>query len=192
MTIRFVEDIYADFLFDCYIANQRLTDEDWFYYGREEHHIEVPTRDGGILTPLNSQSLTTYQHWIAGVLQSEMLNKKCYACVPSGVLPPMFETLRKKWDKLARTGKVASKVTREKMSDKKKGRSMPTEVREKIRATALSKREDFIRVQTPEMLEANRLARLGKVWFHDPIEKTERYFYPGQQPSTWIKGRLPR
>lgn len=95
--IRFVEDIYADFLYDCYIANQRLTDEDWEWYGREEHHIELPERDGGVLTPLNSQTLTTYQHWIAGILQSEVLGKCCFACVPKGVLPEMFETLRVKW-----------------------------------------------------------------------------------------------
>jgi hypothetical protein len=95
--IRFVEDIYADFLYDCHIANQRLTDEDWEWYGREEHHIELPERDGGVLTPLNSQPLTTYQHWIAGILQSEVLGKCCFACVPKGVLPKMFETLRIKW-----------------------------------------------------------------------------------------------
>jgi hypothetical protein len=95
--IRFVEDIYADFLFDCHIANLRLSGEDWEWYGREEHHIELPERDGGILTPLNSQPLTTYQHWIAGVLQSEVLGKCCFACVPKGVLPPMFEMLRLKW-----------------------------------------------------------------------------------------------
>jgi hypothetical protein len=41
--------------------------------------------------------LTTYQHWIAGVLQSEVLGKCCFACVPKGVLPPMFEMLRLKW-----------------------------------------------------------------------------------------------
>jgi hypothetical protein len=99
VTIRFVEDIYADFLYDCYIANQRLTDEDWEWYGREEHHIELPERDGGVLTPLNSQVLTTYQHWIAGALQSEILGKCCFACVPKGKLPPMFELLRDKWQR---------------------------------------------------------------------------------------------
>lgn len=95
--IRFVEDIYADFLYDCYIVNQRLTEEDWSYYGKEEHHIEIPARDGGSLSPLNSQYLTTYQHWMAGVLQSEMLQKCCSAFVPKGVLPPWVESLRKKW-----------------------------------------------------------------------------------------------
>ena len=95
--IKFVEDIYADYLFDCHIANQHLTGEDWEWFGREEHHIELPERDGGILTPLNSQPLTTYQHWIAGVLQSEVLGKCCFACVPKGVLPSMFEVLRGKW-----------------------------------------------------------------------------------------------
>jgi len=99
MIIRFVEDIYADFLFDCYIANQHLTDEDWHYYGREEHHIDLPERDGGVLTPLNSQPLTTYQHWIAGTLQSEVLGKCCFACVPKNKLPPIFEMLRSKWQR---------------------------------------------------------------------------------------------
>ena len=95
--MRFVEDIYADYLFDCYVANQRLTPEDWEYYGREEHHLEIPKRDGGKLGPLNSQHLTTYQHWMAGVLQSEMLQKCCFAYVPRGVLRGIFETLRIKW-----------------------------------------------------------------------------------------------
>lgn len=99
MIIRFVEDIYDDFLYDCYLANQRLTDEDWEWYGREEHHIELPERDGGVLTPLNSQTLTTYQHWMAGVLQSEILGKCCFACVPKGKLPPLFELLRDKWQR---------------------------------------------------------------------------------------------
>ena len=118
MTIRFVEDIYADFLFDCYIANQHLTDEDWLYYGREEHHIELPDREGGELTPLNSQRLTVYQHWIAGVLQSEVIGKKCFAFVPKGVLPPVFETLRLKWQKApmesrSRAGKIGGATTHE-------------------------------------------------------------------------------
>jgi len=93
----FVEDIYADFLFDCYTSNQKLTSEDWEWYGKENHHIELPERDGGVLTPLNSQTLTTYQHWLAGILQSEILGKCCFACVPKGVLPPLFEILREKW-----------------------------------------------------------------------------------------------
>jgi hypothetical protein len=95
--IRYVEDIYADFLYDCYIANQRLTEEEWLYYGREEHHIEIPNRDGGTLGPLNSQYLTTYQHWVAGVLQSEVVGKKCFFAIPTGTLPPMMEALRVKW-----------------------------------------------------------------------------------------------
>jgi len=140
MTIRFVEDIYADLLFDCYIANQHLTDEDWHYYGREEHHIEIPNRDGGVLTPLNSQPLTTYQHWMAGVLQSEMLGKCCFAVVPKDVLPPMFEMLRWKWashhgkqkqpphpsgENHPRHGKKHTPQARHKMSEKKKGRPLP-------------------------------------------------------------------
>ena len=99
MTSHFIQDLYYDFLYNCYIANQRLTNEDWEWYGREDHHIELPERDGGVLTPLNSQPLTTYQHWKAGVLQSEILGKCCFACVPKGKLPPFFEVLRDKWQR---------------------------------------------------------------------------------------------
>ena len=96
--VRAVEDIYADFLFDCYIANKHLSDGDWEFYGKEEHHIEIPAREGGTLNPLNSQFLTLYQHWVAGVLQSEIVGKRCFACVPTGVPPPSLERLRKKWN----------------------------------------------------------------------------------------------
>ena len=94
-----IEYVYMDFLYDCYVLNKRLTEIDWLYHGRERHHIEIPSRDGGTLTPLNCQYLTTYQHWIAGVLQSEVLQKCCFAFVPRGVLPGNFEELRLKWNK---------------------------------------------------------------------------------------------
>ena len=92
-----IEEVYDDYLYDCHIANQQLTEEEWLYYGREEHHIEVPNRDGGILTPLNSQYLTTYQHWVAGVLQSEVLQKCCFMCIPANTLPETLDNLRRKW-----------------------------------------------------------------------------------------------
>jgi hypothetical protein len=92
-----IEEVYDDYLYDCHIANKRLTPEEWQYYGREEHHIEIPSRDGGVLTPLNSQHLTTYQHWVAGVLQSEVLQKCCFAYVPKNRLPKDLEKLRIKW-----------------------------------------------------------------------------------------------
>lgn len=95
--VRYVEDIYSDYLHDCYQANKRLTDDDWMWYGRELHHIEVPDCEGGTHHPLNSQYLTTYQHWVAGVLQSEMLGRLCFAYIPKGVLPAWVETLRVKW-----------------------------------------------------------------------------------------------
>jgi hypothetical protein len=95
-----IEEVYDDYLYDCYIANQRLTGEDWLLYGKEEHHIEVPNRDGGTLTPLNSQYLTTYQHWIAGVLQSEVLQKCCFAYIPKSKLPALLDELRIKWRKV--------------------------------------------------------------------------------------------
>ena len=91
------QEIYDDYLYDCHVANRRLTNEDWIYYEKEEHHIEVPSRDGGVLTPLNSQHLTKYQHWIAGVLQSEVLGKCCFAYVPAGVLPSSLENIRIKY-----------------------------------------------------------------------------------------------
>jgi hypothetical protein len=93
-----IEEVYDDYLYDCYIANQRLTPEEWLIYGKEEHHIEVPNRDGGLLTPCNSQYLTTYQHWVAGVLQSEVLQKMCFAFVPSNVLPTPLRSIQKKWE----------------------------------------------------------------------------------------------
>jgi len=92
------EEVYCDYLYDCYIANQRLTDEDWELYGKEDHHLEIPDCEGGVLSPLNSQPLTRYQHWIAGVLQSEVNGRKCFAMIPKGVLPHPLEKLRVKWD----------------------------------------------------------------------------------------------
>ena len=92
------KEVYDDYLYLCYLLNQDLTPEEWEYHGREEHHIEIPDRDRGLLTPLNSQHLTTYQHWVAGVLQSEVLGKKCYAFIPKGHLPGKLEVLRIKWD----------------------------------------------------------------------------------------------
>jgi hypothetical protein len=95
--VRYIEDIYYDYLHDCYQANKRLTPEDWMWYGRELHHIEIPNCDGGRLGPLNEQHLTTYQHWVAGVLQSEVTGRLCFAFVPKGVLPGWIDTLRVKW-----------------------------------------------------------------------------------------------
>lgn len=94
-----IEDVYLDFLYDCHVANKNLTTEDWEVFGKENHHVSIPKQDGGELTPLNSQYLTTYQHWIAGVLQSKVLQKCCFACVPKGVLPPYLEELRLKWNR---------------------------------------------------------------------------------------------
>jgi hypothetical protein len=95
--IRYVEDTYCDYLHDCYQANKRLSPDDWMWYGRELHHIEIPNCDGGTLGPLNEQYLTTYQHWVAGVLQSEMLGRLCFAYIPKGSLPGWIEDLRVKW-----------------------------------------------------------------------------------------------
>jgi hypothetical protein len=122
--IRYVEDIYADFLYDCYVANQRLTEEDWLYYGREEHHIEIPACRGGDLTAFNSQHLTTYQHWVAGVLQSEVRGHLCFAYVPAGVLPPLFEMLRKKWVNRTGTSNLLNPVNKHKAHSTQKEKGM--------------------------------------------------------------------
>jgi hypothetical protein len=122
--------VYDDYLFDCHVANKKLTEEDWEYFGREEHHTEIPSRDGGLLTPLNSQPLTTYQHWVAGVLLSEVLQKGCFAMIPKGALPPSLDILRAKWVKcLAKEGNSAwlEKTTPEKRSEDAKGDSTPEE-----------------------------------------------------------------
>jgi hypothetical protein len=97
LQIRYIEDIYCDYLYDCYQANKHLSPDDWMWFGRELHHIEIPNCEGGTLGPLNEQYLTTYQHWIAGVLQSEMLGYCCFAFVPKEILPGWIETLRLKW-----------------------------------------------------------------------------------------------
>jgi hypothetical protein len=99
LQIRFAEDIYCDYLHDCRQANKRLSPDDWMWYGRELHHIEIPNCDGGTLGPLNEQYLTTYQHWVAGVLQSEVLGRKCFAFVPRGVLPDWIEGIRVNWQR---------------------------------------------------------------------------------------------
>lgn len=109
--VRYVEDIYYDYLHDCYQANKRLTDDDWMWYGRELHHIEVPDCEGGAHHPLNSQYLTTYQHWVAGVLQSEMLGRVCFAFVPKGVLPDWIESLRVKWCSVKNRHTAKTRIT---------------------------------------------------------------------------------
>jgi hypothetical protein len=127
-----IERVYDDYLYDCYIANKRLSLEDWAYYGKEKHHVETPNRDGGLLTPCNSQDLTTYQHWVAGVLQSEVLQKLCFAHLPRGIFTGLLEELRVKWKSLGVSGenhplygKHHSEETRRKISDAQKGENHP-------------------------------------------------------------------
>jgi hypothetical protein len=108
-----IEEVYDDYLYDCHIANKRLTPEEWQYYGREEHHIEIPDRDGGLLSPLNKQPLTTYQHWVAGVLQSEVLQKKCFFAIPNGALPKCLDSIKKKWiaNHNSESGAIGGRIT---------------------------------------------------------------------------------
>lgn len=193
MTIRFVEDIYADFLFDCYIANQHLTDEDWHYYGREEHHIELPERDGGVLTPLNSQPLTTYQHWIAGTLQSEVLGKCCFACVPKDVLPPMFEMLRAKWQshhgKQTTTGREVREATRQKIRNSLMNHEVSGETRRRQSDAQKGKKlTKKTRQRMSTSRTGSRNANWGKKWFHNPLTQANRMFIVGEQPEGWVIG----
>jgi hypothetical protein len=155
------EKVYDDYLYDCHIANKRLTLEDWQFYGREEHHIEIPNRDGGVLTPLNSQHLTTYQHWVAGVLQSEVLQKMCFAAVPRNSLTGRLEELRAKWQSLGNTGesngmtnKTHTEEQRLKWSEERSGEANPS---------------------------------FGSVWWHDP--ETGKHKKSKERPGTqWARG----
>jgi len=125
--------LYDEFLYDCYIANQRLTDDDWFYYGKEIHHVEIPSRDGGLLTPLNSQPLTLYQHWIAGVLQSEVLGRCCFAFIPKEQLPSWLELLRTKWRRHEQTQRWSTRTETEKSKmGKKAWEKISTEERKRL------------------------------------------------------------
>lgn len=156
-----IEEVYDDYLYDCHIANKSLKPEDWQWYGREEHHVEVPNRDGGTLTPLNSQYLTTYQHWIAGVLQSEVLQKLCFAAIPSNALSGSLEKLRAKWQRLGNLGenngmygKTISEEQRQAYSLQRSGELNPS---------------------------------YGKVWWHDP--KTGEHKKSESSPGDhWKRG----
>jgi hypothetical protein len=198
--MRFIEDIYNDFLYDCHIANLRLSEEDWDWYGREVHHVEVPDCEGGLLTPLNSQPLTTYQHWIAGVLQSEIVGRKCFAMVPKGVLPSLFEMLRIKWD--------ASQLTRE--HQVKAGKCVPREHLVKIGSLGGSKNkgkpgrkrtakeiEKFRQMASQpkseehkQKLRENAHVQVGWFWITNG-EKETMISPDASLPSGWKKGRKP-
>jgi hypothetical protein len=157
------EKVYDDYLYDCYIANRQLTDEDWLYYGREEHHVEIPNRDGGLLTPCNSQHLTKYQHWVAGVLQSEVLQKMCFAAIPRGALNGTLENLREKWQSLNSAGENNSRYGVKLPEDQKQktGETMRSvwEKRTTEQKSSIGKKaaETVRRTRTPQqILEINR------------------------------------
>jgi hypothetical protein len=194
--MKFVEDIYSDFLYDCYIANLRLTAEDWNWYGREVHHVEVPECEGGLLTPLNSQPLTTYQHWIAGILQSEVVGRKCFAMVPKGVLPPLFEMLRIKWqthhnrtanftrrtsEEYAEIGRVGGSKNKGKPGRKRTAKEI-----ERFREMASQPKSE----ETKRKLRENRFKVDGWVWITNSFEET---MVPPEYslPPGWVYGRKP-
>lgn len=191
-----MEKIYDDYLHYCYTINKSLTEEDWEYYGREVHHIEVPDCEGGLLTPTNSQPLTTYQHWIAGVLQSEVVGRKCFAMVPRGVLPPHLEILRKKWQTWHnKTGNFPVRPTEfysaigkvgGSMNKGKPGRKPAESEIERFRQYAsLPKTEEH-----KQKLRDNYYDISGWVWITDGVDETmaapETDF-----PDGWGLGRKP-
>ena len=198
--MRTPEETYDDYLYDCYVANQRLTEEDWYYYGREIHHVEVPKCEGGLLLPLNSQPLTKHQHGVAGVLQSEVVGRKCFAMIPKGTLPPLLEKLRVKWDAkqltrehqvmagkcvplehLKRIGKLGGS-----MNKGKPGRKRTEAEIERFREYAsLPKSEEH-----KQKLRENYYDISGWVWITNGMNETmvapESSFLEG-----WVLGRKP-
>jgi hypothetical protein len=182
-----LEDIYLDYLYDCYLANKRLTEEDWEYYGSEMHHVEIPSRDGGLLTPLNSQRLTTYQHWVAGVMQSEVLGKCCFAMMPVGVLPPYLDSLRYKW---------RSQFTKEGSHPSRGKVWVNNGVKETLVGRDEVIPEGWYKGRLPEVVEEmnkrSRVQLVGKTtegtkWYFSGFE-SKRYT-PGSQPEGWVEGR---
>lgn len=182
-----MEKVYLDYLYDCYIANLRLTEEEWDYYGRETHHIEIPERDGGLLTPLNSQKLTCYQHWVAGILQSELLGKCCFARVPKGVLPPKLDSLRFKWH---------SHHGKEVLPDHSGKIWINNGVKETFTSRKNPIPEGWVRGRLPSFVEVmNRRSRLqvvgktttGTKWYTK--DGQSKRFIPGTQPEGWVEGR---
>lgn len=193
--MKFVEDVYCDFLYDCHIANKKLTEEDWEFYGKEVHHTEIPKCENGLLVPLNSQPLTTYQHWIAGVLQSEIWGRKCFAMVPAGVLPPMFEMLRKKWQAIHNQTAQFTLRSREfyaemgkkggKQNKGKPGRKRTPEEIEKFRQMASQPKSE----ETKQKLRENYYDVTGWFWVTNGTEET---MVPPDYEFTdgWKRGRL--
>ena len=182
-----LENFYLDYLYDCYIANLQLTEEDWDYYGRETHHVEIPERDGGLLTPLNSQKLTVYQHWVAGVLQSELLGKCCFAMVPKNVLPLKIDKLRVKWH--SHHGKEVLPNHSGKMW-------INNGVKETYASRKIEIPEGWVTGRLPNVVEEmNRRSRLqvvgkttaGTKWYTDGFQS--KRLTPGSEPEGWKEGR---
>ena len=177
--------LYDEFLYDCYIANQRLTAEDWHYYGKEVHHIEIPRRDEGVLTPLNSQPLTIYQHWIAGVLQSEVLGKCCFGFLPANVLPPAYELLRKKWQ-VAHRNETIPTLTPEQWSEinrKRHSRTTPEQRSETARKANASR--------TPEQRSA-AATKANANRSPEVVAETVRKMIAARDPENARRGALNR
>ncbi len=187
--------VYDDYLYDCYLANRSLTPEDWELYGKEVHHVEVPDCEGGLLTPLNSQALTSYQHWVAGVLQSEVVGRKCFAMVPSGVLPGALELLRLKWQAHHNRTANFKKRSREEYAElgrkggrKNKGQKRGPHTEERKKKIGEANRGKTRTEETLQRMRENCLGPKGRVWVTNGTE--ESMVLVGQPlPEGWRVGR---
>jgi hypothetical protein len=197
--------LYDNFLMDCHQANKRLTPEDWEWFGCELHHVDIPACEGGELTPLNSQPLTLVQHWKAGVLQSEVWGRKCFAFVPAGVLPQFFEELRKKWDASQLSSEhqsLASQCVKPETRSEN-GRRMGVSNRGKKKASwTPSRREKTVASLTGKSKTDEHNAAVADgvkklwetrkaVWWVSPSGET-RFVPVEEAPEGWQRGRVWR
>jgi hypothetical protein len=194
--MKVTENFYDDYLYDCRVANSILSVDDWEYYGKEVHHVEIPKCEGGVLTPLNSQPLTAYQHWVAGVLQSELVGRKCFAMIPKGVLPGWLESLRIKWQTHHNRTANFTRRSREEYAEmgRKGGLTNKGRIGRKLTEQEIEK---FILMASQpkseehkQKLRENAYDITGWIWITNGEEET--MVPPGSiLPQGWGSGRKP-
>lgn len=78
-------------------------------------------------------------------------------------------------------GQPLSNESRQKISEKMKGRKLSEETKEKMRKPKPPRSD--------EHTENQRKSRIGKRWYHNPISGDSRQFQMGEQPLDWVMGR---